>query len=87
MVGPPGAAPLKFEGMFHNFVQPITFVPVQAGDKLFTIPAADADEDLQFTIDITINETGTLRGIPLVLILRLISAEVSLVANSFAVFL
>jgi hypothetical protein len=86
-VGRPGADSFKFEGMFMNFVQPITFVPLQIGDKLFSVDATDADENMQFSIDIAINETGTLRGIPLILILRLISAEVSLIVNDFAPFL
>jgi hypothetical protein len=86
-VGRPGAATLKFEGMFMNFVQPITFMPLQIGDKLFTLAATDADENMTLSIDIAINEAGILRGMSLILILRLISAEVSLIVNDFAPFL
>jgi hypothetical protein len=86
-VGRPGTAPLKFEGMFMNFVQPKTFVPLQIGDKIFTVAATDVDENMKLSIDIAINEAGILRGIPLILILRLLSCEVSLIVNDFAPYL
>ena len=87
VIGNPNAQFLKFEGMFMNFVQPKTFSPLKVGDKLFTLAASDADENMQLAIDVAINERDILRGVPLVLILRIISAEVSSIARDFEPFL
>jgi hypothetical protein len=87
-LGQPDSEPMKFEGLFMHFAPTVgTFVPLKVGDKLCTVSSADADQDMQFSIDIALNEPGVLRGTSLIMVLQLISSEVGHIVNNMGRFL
>jgi hypothetical protein len=61
-------------------------VPLHAGQKLLTISASQADEQVGFFFDIAICEPGLTEGTAVTLLLRLISGEVRLVLSDLARF-
>jgi hypothetical protein len=60
--------------------------PLNVGYKLMTIPAAYANVNVGFAVDVAINEIGVAEGHPLPMIMSMLSDEVSLVLNTLAPF-
>ncbi|MGA3317826.1 MAG: hypothetical protein ABSC64_15465 [Candidatus Korobacteraceae bacterium] len=61
-------------GVFVNFEFPKE--PLQAGSKLLTLPASEANEDVKFLIGVAIHEPGVVENAPLHLFLEFIRNEV-----------
>jgi hypothetical protein len=83
---PTGPDP-DLSGIYLNFI-PDAFPPFpKVGDKLRTVPASEAYEDIKFSLDIAINEKGVTRGTLLYVLLHMISGEVKIIVNNLARFL
>jgi hypothetical protein len=62
-------------------------VPMKEGHKLLTIPITDANEQMGFVFDISLNEPDLPEGTPISLLLGFISSEVGICIRTLAPFL
>jgi hypothetical protein len=80
--------PLPKEGfpklVFENIFSP---VPLNAGDKLLTLPAAEANQDMRFYFAIGVHEPGIAEGTPLVMLVEFLSRAVEVVTQKLSPFL
>jgi hypothetical protein len=86
-VSHPNSPDPEIKGAYLNFGPSSLPQFPEIGDKLCTVPASDVNENMEFLIDIAINERDVARGALLSLILKIIGSEVQLIVNDMARFL